>query len=287
MSCIHNCCCRSPGTQSVHACTWLIKIVWLANVLQRVEFRKFHVMQGYDRTGVPTEILSLQSMVHLTFRNPSKHYATLVSPSSSITFSYLPRQLAHVQVNLSGWSSNPWSDLSSAHMRSSLIQTLSHLPEFKVMISGAWNPNEPVLMICMLLPAGGKVLPAKGFAVGADGGCRGQVRATVWSGPEHEGGHSRESNHRAGTHHLRHGNCAIVCWTHDQRVQPGADLPCFAGSQHRHCDLDCLPISWQQQQPPPAAGCWWWQTLPSTRKRKPLGFHTSNSGSSESSQGFF
>lgn len=234
MSCIHNCCCRSRGTQSVHACTWLIKIVWLANVLQRVEFRKFHVMQGYDRTGVPTEILSLQSMVHLTFRNPSKHYATLVSPSSSITFSYLPRQLAHVQVNLSGWSSNPWSDLSSAHMRSSVMfKPLVISLTFKV-------------MICMLLPAGGKVLPAKGFAVGADGGCRGQVRATVWSGAEHEGGHSKESNHRAGTHHLRHGNCAIVCWTHDQRVQSGADLPCFAGSQHRHCDLDCLSISWQQ-----------------------------------------
>ncbi|CAK9855308.1 unnamed protein product [Sphagnum jensenii] len=69
-----------------------------STTLKRVEFRKFHVMQGYDRTGVPTEILSLQSMVHLTFRNPSKHYATLVSPSSSITFSYLPRQLVHVQV---------------------------------------------------------------------------------------------------------------------------------------------------------------------------------------------
>jgi hypothetical protein len=63
-----------------------------------MEFQKFHVMRGYDRTGVPTVMVSLQSMVQLSFRNPSKHYATLVSPTSSVTFSYLPRQLAHGQV---------------------------------------------------------------------------------------------------------------------------------------------------------------------------------------------
>lgn len=62
-----------------------------------MEFRRFNVLQGYDRTGVPTDMVSLESMVRLAFYNPSKHYGAFVS-GADVGLSYLPRPIAHGQV---------------------------------------------------------------------------------------------------------------------------------------------------------------------------------------------
>jgi hypothetical protein len=63
-----------------------------------VEFRRFNVQQGYDRTGVPTDMVSLESVVRMSFSNPSRHYGAFVS-GATVGLSYLPRPIAHGQVN--------------------------------------------------------------------------------------------------------------------------------------------------------------------------------------------
>lgn len=76
-----------------------LEIYWLVFVkLQGVEFRRFTIQEGYDRTGVPTAMVSLESMVRLSFSNPSKHYGAFVS-GATVSLSYLPRPIAHGQVH--------------------------------------------------------------------------------------------------------------------------------------------------------------------------------------------
>ncbi|KAG0616096.1 hypothetical protein M758_5G090000 [Ceratodon purpureus] len=68
-----------------------------STIFKGVEFRRFNVHQGYDRTGVPTDMVSLESLVKLSFSNPSKHYGAFVS-GATVGLSYLPRPIAHGQV---------------------------------------------------------------------------------------------------------------------------------------------------------------------------------------------
>lgn len=65
--------------------------------LQGVEFQSFNVMQGYDRTGVPTDMVNLDATVKLSVNNPSKYYGAFVS-APAVHLSYLPRSIAHSQV---------------------------------------------------------------------------------------------------------------------------------------------------------------------------------------------
>ncbi|XP_024398380.1 uncharacterized protein [Physcomitrium patens] len=62
-----------------------------------VEFQSFNVMQGYDRTGVPTDMVNLDATVKLSVNNPSKYYGAFVS-APAVHLSYLPRSIAHSQV---------------------------------------------------------------------------------------------------------------------------------------------------------------------------------------------
>jgi hypothetical protein len=58
--------------------------------------------------------------------------------------------------------------------------------------------------------------------------------------------HCSQAKCVAGSNHLHQGKCALVCWSHDQRLLPGASLPCIARSQHCYCHLYNLPTTTPQ-----------------------------------------
>jgi hypothetical protein len=64
--------------------------------------------------------------------------------------------------------------------------------------------------------------------------------------PLYEAGHCWQAKCVAGSNHLHQGKCALVCWSHDQRLLPGASLPCIARSQHCYCHLYNLPTTTPQ-----------------------------------------
>ncbi|KAJ7296794.1 hypothetical protein O6H91_Y098700 [Diphasiastrum complanatum] len=79
-------------------------IVWIVRrphapevTLQGMEFQRLGIGAGSDATGVPTEVINLESRVDMTFRNPSKYFKMFSSPIN-LQLSYLGVPIASGRV---------------------------------------------------------------------------------------------------------------------------------------------------------------------------------------------
>lgn len=64
---------------------------------QDVVFRSFNLQAGNDPTGVPTDMLSLNSTVKIFFKNPSTFFGVHVS-STPLELHYYQLRIASAQV---------------------------------------------------------------------------------------------------------------------------------------------------------------------------------------------
>lgn len=67
--------------------------------VQSIVFESFNIQAGMDGTGVPTKMLSLNSTVRISFRNPATFFGVHVS-STPITLYYYQLEIAQGNVSL-------------------------------------------------------------------------------------------------------------------------------------------------------------------------------------------
>lgn len=65
--------------------------------MQNIVFENFNVQAGSDQTGVPTDMLSLNSTVRIHYRNPATFFAVHVT-STPLELHYYQLKIASGQV---------------------------------------------------------------------------------------------------------------------------------------------------------------------------------------------
>lgn len=82
-------------------CNLLIQL----KILQNIAFQNFNVQAGMDGTGVPTDMLTLNSTVKILYRNPATFFGVHVT-SKPLEFHYYDLKLASGYVSLLYFNSN-------------------------------------------------------------------------------------------------------------------------------------------------------------------------------------